>query len=90
LTHNRAWSSAQDRAVARRLLFGHQPQPSAEITSLLEAGTIADRRHHCARDHRADARHCHQALAILILLRQCLDLGRHRRNALIQPTPVLR
>src|SRR6266545_2817267 len=81
---------AQDRAVSRRLLLRHQPQPGAEVASLLEPGAIADRRYHRARDDRADPRHGHQALAAVILLRQRFDLGRHSRNALVQPAPVLR
>src|SRR6266852_2282981 len=58
---------AEDRAIPSGLLLGHEPQPSAEVASLLEAGAIADRRHHGTRDDRADARHGHQALATLIL-----------------------
>src|SRR6266567_7846161 len=61
--------------------FGTSPSQAPKVASLLEAGAIADRRHHGARDDRADARHRHQALATLILLRQCFDLGRHARNA---------
>src|SRR5439155_2207605 len=80
----------QDGAIPRRLLLRHEPQPGAEVASLLEAGAIADRRHHGTRDDRPDARHGHQALATLILLRQRFDLGRHAPNALVQPTPVLR
>src|SRR6266516_2249170 len=70
--------------------FGTSPSQAPKVASLLEAGAIADRRNHGTRDDRADARHRHQALATLILLRQRFDLGRHARNALVQPTPVLR
>ena len=48
---------AQDRSVSRRHLLWHEPQPSTEVASLLEAGAIADRRYRRARDDRADARH---------------------------------
>src|SRR6266700_4670465 len=60
--------------------FGTSPSQAPKVASLLEAGAIADRRHHGTRDDRADARHRHQALATLILLRQRFDLGRHARK----------
>src|SRR6266542_6990228 len=80
---------AQDRAIPCRLLLRHQPQPGAEVASLLEACAIADRRHHGTRDDRTDTRDSHQSLAAVILLRQRFDLGRYGLNALVQPAPVL-
>jgi hypothetical protein len=62
---------ACSRASSRRLPLNS----TAEVASLLEAGAIADRRYRRARDDRADARHGHQALAAVILLRQRFDLG---------------
>jgi hypothetical protein len=47
--------------------------PSREGASLLEAGAVADRRHHRTRDDRTDARHGHQELAAIIVLRQRLE-----------------
>src|SRR5262249_49456485 len=61
---------AEDRAIARRFLPGDEPQPGTEVASLPEAGAVADRRHHGARDDRSNPWHCHQALTVLILLRQ--------------------
>src|SRR6516165_10562063 len=64
-------------------------KPSGEIAPLLEAGAIADRRHHRAGDDRADARNAHEPLATRILLGQRFDLGRHGGNAFVQAAPVL-
>src|ERR1700720_4407311 len=69
--------------------FGTSPQPSAKVAALLESGAVADRRHHGARDDRSDARHRHQALTTVVLLRQRFDFGRPGCNALVKPTPVL-
>ena len=79
---------AEDGAIAGRLLSRHQPEPGAEVAALLEAGTIADRRHHGAGDDRADAWHRHQPLAALILLGESLDLGGDGFDALVEPPPV--
>src|SRR5499426_3967928 len=79
---------AEDRAIARRVLPGYEPQPGAEVASLPEAGAVADRRHHGARDDRSDPRHRHQALAAAILLRQRLDVRRHACYTLVQATPI--
>jgi len=56
-TYYRVWRFSHDRAIARRLLLGHQFQPGAKVASLLKAGAIADRRHHGARGDWADPRH---------------------------------
>src|SRR5262249_46001898 len=79
----------QDRAIPSRLLLWYEPQPRAEVASLREACTIADRRHHGTRDDRADPRHCHHPLASLILLHERFDVSRHRCSALVQSPPVL-
>src|SRR3981189_3145680 len=42
--------------------FGTSPQPGAEVTSLLEASAVANRRHHGTRDNRTDTRNSHQSL----------------------------
>src|SRR5262245_54945003 len=75
--------------ISGRILLRYEPQPGAEVASLREAGAIADRRHHGTRDDRANPRHRHHPLATFILFRKRFDLSRHRRNALVQSTPVL-
>jgi hypothetical protein len=80
---------AQDGAIFSRLLLRYEPQPGGEIATLLEAGAIADRRHHRTRDDRANARNAHEPLATLILLGQRFDLSRHGGNAFVQSAPVL-
>src|SRR5215831_13705709 len=45
---------AEDGAIAGRFLPGYEPQPGAEVVSLLEAGAVTDRRHDGARDDRPD------------------------------------
>jgi hypothetical protein len=72
---------AQDRAISRRLLLWHEAESGTEVASLLEACAIADRCYHGTRDDRADARHSHQALAAVILLRLSFDLGLHALNS---------
>src|SRR5690349_19582922 len=67
--------AAEDRAVAGRYLFRHQPEPGAEVAAFREGIAAADRSHHRARDDRADARHRHQPLAALVLTSQPLDLA---------------
>ena len=62
-------------AIAGRLLLRYQTEPSAKIAALTEAAAVADRRHHGARDDRADTRNRHQALAAAIVLGEGLDLG---------------
>src|SRR5215510_7151532 len=79
---------AEDRAIAGRYLPGYEPQPGAEVASLLEAGAVTDRRHDGARDDRPDPRHRHQTLAAGVLLRQRLDVRRYTFYALVQPTPI--
>ncbi len=58
---------AQDRAIPCRLLLRHQPQLGAEVTSLLEASAVANRRHQGTRDNRTDTRNSHQSLAAVVL-----------------------
>src|SRR5262245_40050895 len=76
-------------AIAGRLLLRHQSEPSSEVASLTEAGAIADRGHHGARDDRPDPRQRHQPLAAAIILCQPFDLGRNRFDALVEAAPVL-
>src|SRR5580704_15320193 len=47
---------AEDRAVARRDLLGHQSKPGAEVAAFGEYVASADRGHHGARNDRPDAR----------------------------------
>jgi hypothetical protein len=64
--------------------------PGAEVAAFREYLSSADRGYHCARDDRANARHCHQPLAGLILMGDCFGLARQTLDTLIQPTPVFR
>src|ERR1700732_2523078 len=57
---------AEDRAVSRRDLLGHQSEPGAEVAAFGEYVASADRGHHGARNDRPDARHRHQAQTCLI------------------------
>src|SRR6202162_1912898 len=57
---------AEDRAVSRRDLLGHQSEPGAEVAAFGEYVSSADRGHHGARNDRPDARHRHQARTCLI------------------------
>src|ERR1700681_2473720 len=66
---------AEDRAVSRRDLFGHQSEPGAEVAAFGEYVSSADRGHHGARNDRPDAGHRHQARTCLILTGQCFDLA---------------
>src|SRR6195256_1092949 len=66
---------AEDRAVSRRDLLGHQSEPGAEVAAFGEYLSSADRGHHGARNDRPDARHRHQARTCLILTGQCFDLA---------------
>src|SRR5712671_5168823 len=66
---------AEDRAVSRRDLLGHQSEPGAEVAAFGEYVSSADRGHHGARNDRPDARHRHQARTCLILTGQCFDLA---------------
>src|SRR5712671_2066558 len=66
---------AEDRAVSRRDLLGHQSEPGAEVAAFGEYVSSADRGHHGARNDRPDARHRHQARTCLILTGQCFDFA---------------
>ena len=79
---------AQDGAVAGSFLLRHQPEPGAEVPPLLEPGACANGRYNSRRDDRPHARHAHQALTMVILSRQRLDLGGDRGNALVELTPI--
>src|SRR3984893_427220 len=46
---------AEDRAVSRRDLLGHQSEPGAEVAAFGEYVASADRGHHGARNDRPDA-----------------------------------
>src|SRR5229473_3361622 len=46
---------AEDRAVSRRDLLGHQSEPGAEVAAFGEYVSSADRGHHGARNDRPDA-----------------------------------
>src|SRR3954447_13840502 len=81
---------AEDRAVSRRDLLGHQSEPGAEVAAFGEYVSSADRGHHGARNDRPDARHRHQARTRLILTGQCFDLAGEVIDAPIQPAPVAR
>src|SRR5215510_6501978 len=80
--------AAEDRAVACRYLFRHQPEPGAEVAAFRESIAGADRGHHRARDDRANARDRHQPLAALVLTSQPLDLAGEVFDALIETAPV--
>jgi len=75
---------AQDRAVAGRLLLGHQLEPGPKVPPLLEPGAGADCRRHGRRDDRPHPWHAHQALTVLILNSERFDLSGDRCDALIQ------
>src|SRR6202795_5001250 len=66
---------AEDRAVSRRDLLGHQSEPGAEVAAFGEYVSSADRGYHGTRNDRSDARHRHQARTCLILTGQCFDLA---------------
>src|SRR6202045_1853451 len=66
---------AEDRAVSRRDLLGHQSEPGAEVAAFGEYVSSADRGHHGPRNDRPDARHRHQPRTCLILTGQCFDLA---------------
>src|SRR5215510_4629025 len=82
--------AAEDRAVASRYLFRHQPEPGTEVAAFREGITGADRSHHRARDDRANARDRHQPLAAFVLTSQPLDLAGEAFDALIKVAPVCR
>ena len=67
---------AQDRAVTRRHLLGHQSEPGAEVAAFGEPISSAHRRHHRAGDDWTDAGHAHQPLATGILARNSFNLMR--------------
>ena len=48
---------AEDRAVSRRDLLGHQSEPGAEVAAFGGYVSGADRGHYGARNDRPDARH---------------------------------
>src|ERR1700681_4612387 len=66
---------AEDRAVYRRDLLGHQSEPGGEVAAIGECVARGDRGQHGARNDRPDAGHRHQARTCLILTGQCFDLA---------------
>src|SRR6266481_258737 len=82
--------AAEDRAVAGRQLFRHEPEPGAEVAAFRERIAGADRGHHRARDDRADAGDRHQSLAAFVLTSQRFDLAGEAPNARVQAAPVCR
>ena len=58
-----------------QLLLGHQPEPGAEVPPLLEPSACPNCRHDSRRDDRSHARHAHQALTVLVLRGERLNLG---------------
>src|SRR5215475_2711154 len=80
--------AAEDRAVASRYLFRHEPKPSAEVAAFREGIAGADRGHHRARDDRANARDRHQPLTAFVLTSEALDLAGEAFDALIEVAPV--
>jgi hypothetical protein len=79
---------AQDRAISRRDLLWHEPEPSREVASLREHVTGADRGDHRARDDRADPRYAHEAVAARILPGNRLDLAREGLDALAEAPEI--
>src|SRR5262249_4105620 len=80
--------AAENRAVASRYLFRHEPKPGAEVAAFRERIAGADRGHHRARDDWADARDRHQSRAAFVLSSQRFDLAGEVLNARIQVAPV--
>ena len=81
--------TAQDRAVAGRDLFRYETEPSGKVAALTERRTVADCCHHRACRHRSDTGNAHEALAVLVLFCELLDLSRDVGDALIEPSPVV-
>lgn len=65
---------AQDRAISRRDLLWHKPEPGREVASLRERVAGADRGDDRARDDRADPRHAHEAVAACARKAQALSV----------------
>src|ERR1700704_3916645 len=79
---------AQDRAISRRDLLRHQPEPSREVAPLREHVARADCGDDRARDDGADPRPAHEAIATRILSGNRFDLARQSLDALIEAPPV--
>ena len=76
-------------SAAGAVLPRHEAEPGAEIAPALESLARADRGHHGSGDHRPDAGHAHQPLAVGLAVADLLDLAGERLDALVEPEPVL-
>src|SRR5262249_26821201 len=80
-------NATQVRAITGRHLLRHQAEPRGEVSPCRKGGAIADCRHHCAGDDRADARNRHQLPATLIASCQHLDLSCYVIDTFIETPP---
>src|SRR6516225_1095961 len=79
---------AEDGAIARGDLFGHQAEPSRKVAAFGKDLAGSDCGYHSAGDNRANARDAHQSLAARVLPGQSCNVSRQLINALVEPAPV--